>query len=268
MPRHGEAVLLQPPPPPGHFSPSQQAPLLRPPKPAKVSLLSFVLHEHSLLGLLAPESHIPPPIKPCCCCCLYTDSLSRRHRLLIFAFVLAMSTALSVQVLLRQPGDEKESEKESWDFHATVVMIFCVTPLTCHLKSNLRGYSAWLQANGLGPFAGVRCEELLLLAACCYALVTLGQTVGTEVGLAAVKGAAAVWWGAMVSELFCCLPALYIFGRCCCCCCDCCVPRSYLLDPEDAETGSGGAGGRGAGNEPPSVVYMHSDASVVYAKAV
>ena len=243
-----------------------------PAQPGKVSLLSFVWHEHSLLGLLAPETDVPPPIKPCCCCCVYTDSLTRRHRLFIFAFVLALSTALAVQVSL---GEHSGA-------YATFVMIACVTPLTCHLKSNLRGYSAYLQDHGLGPFAGARCEELLvssqailpwlgcsgsivshclwsqLLGGCGYAVVTLGQTVGQAAGLAVVGHALTVWGGAMVSELFC-LPAKYIFGRCCCCCCDCCVPRSYLLDPEEQDAETGGGGG---GSEAPSVVYMHSDAKV------
>ncbi len=112
----------------------------------KVSLFEFMWHEHSLLGLLAPDTHVPPPIKPCCCCCVFTDALSRRHRLFIFVFVLALSTALAVQVSLGQHSS----------VYAVAVLIAIVTPCTCHLKSNLPTYSQWLIDRNLGPIAGLR----------------------------------------------------------------------------------------------------------------
>ena len=187
----------------------------------KVSLLEFMWHEHSLLGILAPDSHVPPPIKPCCCCCVFTDSLSRRHRLFIFVFVLALSTALAVQVSLGQHNS----------VYATAVLIFVVTPCTCHLKSNLPTYSQWLMARNLGPVAGVRFEELALCAGIAYAVLRLWGSMHKE-GLVILWHALTVWGGTLVSELMC-LPAKYCFGRSCCCCCDCCVPESYLLQHEE-----------------------------------
>jgi hypothetical protein len=190
----------------------------------KVSLLEFMWHEHSLLGLLAPDNHVPPPIKPCCCCCVFTDALSRRHRIFIFVFVLALSTALAVQVSLGQHNS----------LYALAVLIFCVTPCTCHLKSNLPTYSGWLLDRKIGPIAGLRLEELALLGGIAYAVVSLWQSMRDDQGLLVLGHALTVWGGTLVSELMC-LPAKYCFGRACCCCCDCCVPQSYLLDDDDID---------------------------------
>lgn len=211
MPKHDYAV-------PPNVANTTQAEL---PTRGKVGLLEFMWHEHSLLGLLAPDSHVPPPIKPCCCCCVFTDALSRRHRLFIFVFVLALSTALAVKVSLGQHG-------ELW---GAAVLILIITPCTCHLKSNLPTYSQWLLDRNIGPFFfGVRVEEMGLVLGIGYAVLSLWLS-HKQLGLAALGHALTVWGGTLLSELMC-LPAKYCFGRSCCCCCDCCVPESYLLQQE------------------------------------
>lgn len=227
MPRHESyaaapgawAVSAAPVTPSGGTGPSHAS------RRGKVSLLEFMWHEHSLLGILAPDSHVPPPIKPCCCCCVFTDSLSRRHRLFIFVFVLALSTALAVQVSLGQHNS----------VYAIAVLIFIVTPCTCHLKSNLPTYSQWLMVRNLGPVVGVRFEEIALCAGIAYAVLRLWGSMHKE-GLVVLWHALTVWGGTLVSELMC-LPAKYCFGRSCCCCCDCCVPESYLLQHEEYISG-------------------------------
>lgn len=212
MPRHDELNQQRYVPLPATATPA--------PSRGKVSLFEFMWHEHSLLGILAPDSHVPPPIKPCCCCCVFTDSLKRRHRLFIFVFVLALSTALAVQVSLGEHNS----------VYALAVLIFVVTPLTCHLKSNLPTYSQWLLDRQLGPVVGVRLEELALGAGIAYAVLSLWQSMHED-GIVVLEHALQVWGGALLSE-FMCLPVKYCFGRACCCCCNCCVPESYLLEHE------------------------------------
>ena len=105
----------------------------------KVSVLSFMFHEHSLLGLFAPDDHVPPPITPCCCLCVFTDALTRRMRLFVFLVVFALTTTMAVEVQLGIHGS----------FYQFCFTVLCVTPITCHLKSNLPRYSGWLRDRGV-----------------------------------------------------------------------------------------------------------------------
>ena len=125
----------------------------------KVSIFSYIFHEHSFLGLFVPDDHVSPPIQPCCCLCVFTDELTRRHRLFVFTVVFALMLYTSVQVDL----DHDDIWSNIW---AMMVQVFVLVPVTCHLKSNLPRYSAWFAAKGIGPFGPpphVRGEEILLV---------------------------------------------------------------------------------------------------------
>ena len=111
----------------------------------KVSIFSFIFHEHSFLGLFVPDNHRAPPIQPCCCLCVFTDALTRRHRIFIFLVVFALMIGSTVEV-------ELGVHNGLW---AMMLQVFLIAPITCHLKSKLPQYSAWFQQKGIGPFGSL-----------------------------------------------------------------------------------------------------------------
>lgn len=158
----------------------------------KVSVLSFMFHEHSLLGLFAPDDHVPPPITPCCCLCVFTDALTRRMRLFVFLVVFALTTTMAVEVQLGIHGS----------FYQFCFTVLCVTPITCHLKSNLPRYSGWLRDRGVGPFGPVRAEEVLLVGAILYAVIRLVGSLGED-GAQVLGKVLSAWAGTLTAELTC-----------------------------------------------------------------
>ena len=138
------------------------------PSGGKASIFSFIFHEHSFLGLFVPDNPVSPPIQPCCCLCIFTDALTRRHRLFIFVVVLALMIGSTVEV---QTG----IHSSLWGI---MLQVFFIAPITCHLKSKLPAYSAWFHRKGVGPFGPaphVRAEEILLVLGIVYAIVSMAQ---------------------------------------------------------------------------------------------
>ena len=198
----------------------------------KVPLRDYLWHEHSVLGMTIPDDHVPPPIAagPCPCCEVDPDSLTRRRRLFIFAFVFFASTTLAVQVSLGHHSG----------FYAFCATIFVILPLTCHLKENLPHYSGFLITRGIGPFGsqffpfflgGIRAEELMLFLAFVFATMKL-YADAKEDGVVVLEGVLFVWFLSIVAEL-CFLVFAYNCGKYCCCCFNCCVPRTYDVESDD-----------------------------------
>lgn len=155
----------------------------------KVSIFSFIFHEHSFLGLFVPDNHVAPPITPCCCCCVFTDELTRRHRLFTFivVFTLMMATTVWLHVGdtvddLATPDVDESKEADPVGAEEMFLQIAIITPVTCFLKTHLPPTSAWFQSKGIGPWgaegkATIRAEEVLLIIAIIYSAIEMALHV-------------------------------------------------------------------------------------------
>ena len=206
-------------------------------KQGKVSIFSFIFHEHSFLGLFVPDNHVSPPIQPCCCCCVFTDDLTRRHRLFTFVVVFTLMMATTVELHV--------TDHEAYGLGEMFLQIAIITPVTCFLKTHLPPTSAWFQAQGVGPWGKegkvtVRAEEILLILVIVYSIVTMVQHTAECAHCAdqvddcqctkAVSAAFETWFTALVVEAAT-LPLLYYCGKKCCCgLCGCCVPKTYEFE--------------------------------------
>lgn len=196
----------------------------------KVTLGSFLWHQHSVLGMTVPDGEAVPPIAagPCPCCEVDPTGLTRRHRMFLFLLVFLVSTTLAVQVSLHHHGS----------FYVLCATVLAVLPLVCHLKENLPTYSKWFTSRGIGPFGewpggreGFRIEELALIALYAIAMLRLWRDQH-RIGVQVLDKVLWVWMGSLGGEMLC-LVFKYYFGKYCCCCFSCCVPTTYSLLHDD-----------------------------------
>jgi len=194
---------------------------INPEEIATISLLDWVLHEHTLLGLCFAKENSPSIDAGCCCVC--GDVLKPRHRVWIFLFVLVATIFVSVEASLEMHGG-------FWKFCITT---FVLMPVTCMMKScitrlSLQANEAWGKFGQnfplpLGYVLGAEDVALFFFGiGCVYHLFAEGEREGTSGSvISAALGLAVRSWAAqMVFEV----PSLiwkYFFCRFCCCCCCC-----------------------------------------------
>lgn len=200
------------------------------PKPRKVSLVQWLLTQHSLIGLCFSRNGPPPiPIPGCCCVCV--DDLPIRERAFVLAFLLIASLCVSVEMTLG-------THDEHWQWMALVVVVM---PSTCFVKSIIRKLSSLFRRRF--PLVEVklrlRVEEILMVT---WLLFYLGWAYSRSSDTDEVPKAVSMFLQALLvlwAAEFGTLLWKFFFCRACCCCCvptedDVAMP--YTRETEAAET--------------------------------